>query len=156
MEIQVDWVTIRDSESNILMVYNRILLSHQPLHIICFMLSFSRQTDINWLLGCPNWLGHLPGLREQHPDCTAGFYFLINPYILYMFCSEFFNTNRWKLVTLLSKLTMSPSGTSRATAWLYTAGFNSIFSLTLTYHICFMLSFSRQTDITDFMDIRID
>ena len=37
-------------------------------YFICFMSSFSRQTDINWFNRCPSRLGHPQGLREQHPD----------------------------------------------------------------------------------------
>ena len=40
--------------SNILMVYSRILLFHEPLqlYIICFMSSVSIQIDINWFHRC--------------------------------------------------------------------------------------------------------
>ena len=33
-----------------------------------FMLSFSRQTNINYFQGDPSRLDHPQGLREQHPD----------------------------------------------------------------------------------------
>ena len=66
IEIQVDQVTIRDLESNILMLYSRILFYHS--HTVCFMPSILKQTDINQFHGCPSRLGRHQGLREQHPD----------------------------------------------------------------------------------------
>ena len=86
-------------------------------YIFYFMLSFSRQTDINYFQGDPSQLGHHQGPREQHPDGIEylGFDFIMNPHILYVLCM-FFKTHRYKLVSWMSESTRSPSGTSRATS----------------------------------------
>ena len=48
-------------------MYIRILLFHQPLHIICFLPSYSRQTNINWFHENSSQLGQPQGPREQYP-----------------------------------------------------------------------------------------
>ena len=70
------------------------------------MLSFTRQTDINYFQGDLSQLGHHQGPREKHPDGVEylRFYF-------YVLCL-FFKTHRYKLVSWMSESTRSPSGTS--------------------------------------------
>ena len=70
------------------------------------MLSFTRQTDINYFQGDLSQLGHRQEPREKHPDGVEylGLY-------LYVLCL-FFKTHRYKLVSWMSESTRSPSETS--------------------------------------------
>ena len=61
--------------------------------------------------------GPLHGRRERHPhEAHQVEEKSIQLYILYMFYVQFFKPNRYELVSLMSELTRSPSGTSRATS----------------------------------------
>ena len=66
--------------------------------------------------------GPLHGRRERHPhEAHQVEEKSIQLYILYMFYVQFFKPNRYELVSWMSELTRSPSGTSRATSWWSTA-----------------------------------
>ena len=61
--------------------------------------------------------GPLHGRRERHPhEAHQVEEKSIQLYILYMFYVQFFKPNRYELVSWMSELTRSPSGTSRATS----------------------------------------